>query len=394
MSEASSERIDEYASTVKFLTTVVPPGPESDEKVYIYEKIFPYLFKVYKRELSRAEVMFWHKTLQGNGKDVKSVSDSVKRNSEELRGVIETHEELAKDPQLTLKKLEAWKQDSLRPMLHFDLYKQVAFSRIIPQKLSNDDKYERKKFCQDMKNKFEKEGLDKALIVACDEIYLDYIKNKEDIEESGPSTAKKMRFEGSEVKLKDQDDTMVVVFFDSYGIILKKFVQKRELNAEYSKLLEQVSQDISKEDSIRYHQGKSWYLLHDDTPLLRTPNVRQTLANEKIILLPLPWFSPDLSACRFLYPKLKAELEENFINIEDLKNRVETRITAISPKECHQFITKDLFNYFVDVCDNQEGDYFVTEDFVSLGKNFSAPSSPLSNYVQQLLEPPQQQARP
>ncbi|EZA46861.1 hypothetical protein X777_01086 [Ooceraea biroi] len=188
-----------------------------------------------------------------------------------------------------------------------------------------------------------------------------------------------MWFEGSEVKLEDQDDTMVVVFFDSGGIIMRWFVQKRALNTTYSTVLELANTIISQEG--RY-QGQNWYLLHDDTPVLRTLRVRETLASLKITLLTPKCFSPDLSPYRFLYPKLKAELENNSINdLEELKARVTERVDAISKEECHQFITTDLFNY-LDACDNKDGDYFGTEGFVRLAEEVSAPPSSLSNYIQ------------
>ena len=110
---------------------------------------------------------------------------------------------------------------------------------------------------------------------------------------------KKARMSRSRVK------TMIIVFFDSRGIVHKEFVPPGQTvnHAFYKDVLERLRKRVQR---VRRDITDDWVLQHDNAPAHTALSIREYLAKKNIPVLPHPPYSPDLAPCDFcLFPKLK-----------------------------------------------------------------------------------------
>jgi histone-lysine N-methyltransferase SETMAR len=100
---------------------------------------------------------------------------------------------------------------------------------------------------------------------------------------------KKLRFQKSKVKM------MLIVFFDSQGIVQKEFVQEGyTVNAEYYKgVSDRLISRIQRVLPVLY-RIRDFFLLHN-TPAHSAAKIRQFLTQKQVTTLNHPPYSPDLS---------------------------------------------------------------------------------------------------
>jgi len=106
---------------------------------------------------------------------------------------------------------------------------------------------------------------------------------------------KKLRFQKSKLK------TMLIVFFDSQGLVHKEFVQEGcTVNAEYYKGVSDCL--ISRIRRVRppLYRTCDFFLLHDNAPAHSAANIRQFLTQKQVSTLNHP---PILA--RFVSPRLR-----------------------------------------------------------------------------------------
>ena len=119
---------------------------------------------------------------------------------------------------------------------------------------------------------------------------------------SSPSP-KKTRMSRSRVK------TMIIVFFDSRGIVLKEFVPPGQTvnHAFYTVVLERLRKRVQR---VRRDIVDDWVLQHHNAPAHTALSFREFLAKKNIPVLPHAPYSPDLAPCDFyLFPKFKSKLK-------------------------------------------------------------------------------------
>ena len=105
-----------------------------------------------------------------------------------------------------------------------------------------------------------------------------------------------------------------VFFFDSRGIVHKKFVPPGLTvnHAFYKDVLERLRKRVQR---VRMD------IADDNLPAHTALAIREFLAKKKIPVLPQPPYSPDLAPCNFyLFPKLKLKLKgHRFGTIEQIQ---------------------------------------------------------------------------
>ena len=103
--------------------------------------------------------------------------------------------------------------------------------------------------------------------------------------------------------------TMIIVFFDSCGIVHKESVPPGQTvnHVFYKDVLERLRKRVQR---ARRNIADNWVLHHVNVPAQTALSIREFLGKKNIPLLPHPPYSPDLSPCDFfLYPKLKSKLK-------------------------------------------------------------------------------------
>ena len=99
---------------------------------------------------------------------------------------------------------------------------------------------------------------------------------------------------------------MIIVFFDSRGILRKEFVPPGQTvnHSFYKDVLERLRKRVQR---VRRGIADDWVLQHNNAPAHTALSIREFMANKNIPVLPHPSYSPDLAPCDFyLFPKLKS----------------------------------------------------------------------------------------
>ncbi|GBM53270.1 hypothetical protein AVEN_128435-1 [Araneus ventricosus] len=123
---------------------------------------------------------------------------------------------------------------------------------------------------------------------------------------------------------KSKIETLLIVFFDSKGLIHREFVfVGTTVNAEsYQEVLKWLLQRI-RQVWPRLYQSRQWKLLHGNARLHTAIRVRHFLTTHKVTVLEHPPYSPDLAPADFLvFPRLKGVLKGlRFFDITQFQQR-------------------------------------------------------------------------
>jgi len=175
-----------------------------------------------------------------------------------------------------------------------DLKKRKLCSRFVPHALSRERMDERVATCEDLLNMIngDKKFLDKV-ITGYESWCFTYdpettCQSSEWVGEHSPRP-KKLLFQKSKVK------TMLIVFFDSQGIMHKEFVHEScTVNAEYYKgVLDRLISRIRRVRPALYRTRD--FFLHDNAPAHWAAKIQQFLTQKQVATLNHPPYSPDLS---------------------------------------------------------------------------------------------------
>jgi len=128
--------------------------------------------------------------------------------------------------------------------------------------------------------------------------------------------------------------TMIIVFFDSRGIVYKEFVPPGQTfnYAFYKDVLEQLRKRVQQ---VRTDIADDWVLHHDNMPAHIALSLREFLVNKNIPVLPHPPYSPDLALCDFyLFPRLKSKLKGNhFGTMENIQKTVTDELHSLTEND-------------------------------------------------------------
>ena len=150
---------------------------------------------------------------------------------------------------------------------------------------------------------------------------------------------------------------MIIVFFDSRGIVHKEFVPPGQTGNHtfYKDVLERLQKQVQR---VWRDIADVWVLHHDNAPAHTLLSIREFLAKTNIPILPHPLYSPDLAPCDFyLFPKLKSKLKGHHL-------RTMENIQKIVTDELHMLMESD-FRFCYDQwkkcwnhCVTSQGPYF------------------------------------
>jgi len=239
-----------------------------------------------------------------------------------------------------------------------DLCKRKICSRFVPHKLTDEQKAKRMETSGDFITMCDKDPSFLRTIVTGDETWcyqFDPESKRQSMEWRTPSSPrpKKSRLQKSKVK------TMLIAFFDSYGIVHKEFVPAGQTvnSAFYEDVLKRLLRRIH---HVRpeLHRTGQWMLLHDNAPAHCAIRFHQFFAQRGVPVLDHPPYSPDLApADFFLFLRLKSIMEgAHFADVAAIQESVTAVLLSI-PKEAFA----DSFQKLYERCQQcvvKDGDYF------------------------------------
>ncbi len=166
------------------------------------------------------------------------------------------------------------------------------------------------------------------------------------------------------VKSNSIRKTMLILFYNAYGVLLVEFVPRGEtVDTEYyCNVLTRLKEWIRRKHPglwLRDEHGDRNFWLHQDNATPHTSTITLTFFGESgINLVPHPPFRPDLAPCDFtIFPHLKKELRgTKFANIEEVQNRVCLVLIKTEPEVFYNAIQSMAFQW--KKCMVVQGDYF------------------------------------
>ena len=152
---------------------------------------------------------------------------------------------------------------------------------------------------------------------------------------------------------------MLIVFFDSQGIMQKEFVQEGcTVNAEYyNGMLHSLISRIRRVHPTLY-RTRDIFLLHDNAPAHSAAKIQQFLTQKQVATLNHPPYSPDLSPPDyFLFPKVKLQLKgARFDTIEEIQKAVTNQLNKIRAEDFSNTMKK--LETCANLCITCNGSYF------------------------------------
>jgi len=268
---------------------------------------------------------------------------------------------LAQDRQVILRLMAeelGISKGTVHNIVHEDLCKRKICSWFVPHKLIDEQKAKRMETSGDFITMCDKDPSFLRTIITGDETWchqFDLESKRQSMEWRSPSSPqpKKSRLQKSKVK------TVLIAFFDSYGIIHKEFVPAGQtVNSAFCEdVLKQLLWRIHRVQPELHRTGQ-WMLLPDNAPAHCAIRVHQFLAQRGVPVLDHPLYSPDLApADFFLIPRLKSIMKgAHFADVAAIQERVTAVLHSI-PKETFADSFQKLYEH-CQQCVVKDCDYF------------------------------------
>lgn len=229
--------------------------------------------------LSRHMVFEWHKRFcEGR----ESLEDDRRtpppRSVHTAENIAKVRDYIANDRSATVRMMEedlGINRETIRLIIKEDLGKTKVCSRFVPHHLTDDQKRGRVRHCRDLVSTAENNRNFLKSIVTGDETWCfqydpETKRQSAEWKSSGSPKSKKVRQAPSKIK------TMLIVFYDSIGIVHHEFVPTGQtVNAAF--YLEVLRRLLARIRRIRpqYRDPESWCLLHDNAPSHTAILIRQ-----------------------------------------------------------------------------------------------------------------------
>ena len=170
--------------------------------------------------------------------------------------------------------------------------------KIAAEILSVEQKANWLEICQDLQGRLEIEPNFLHKVITGDESWVfDYDpetkRQSEDWHMKSPPRPKKVRMSRSRVK------TMIIVFFDTRGIVHKEFVPPGQTvnHAFYKDVLERLRKQVQ---LVRRDIADDWVLQHDNAPAHTALSIREFLAKKNIPCTSTSSLQPRSSSVQFI----------------------------------------------------------------------------------------------
>ena len=161
---------------------------------------------------------------------------------------------------------------------------------------------------------------------------------------------------------------LYAIFFSGEGVAIKVPVKKgKSITGKYYKdvVLKKLKKYYQKRRPATYKYVR---LLNDSAPAHTSAIVTAFLKKEKVTVLPLPPYSPDLGPCDFfLFPKLKAFLAgRKYQSRQALGSAIHQYLITV-PKSAYRDAFKKKGIHRLKLCTSSHGEYFEGMKWVLLG---------------------------
>jgi hypothetical protein len=141
---------------------------------------------------------------------------------------------------------------------------------------------------------------------------------------------KKLKFQRSRIT------TMLIIFFDSQGIVHKEFVPKgMTVNAEYYEGVMDCLLKCIRQVRPAAFCSRGFFLLHDNAPTHKAASVCQFLTPKIVTTLYQPMYSPECTPPDyFLFPKLKMQLKGlHFVDVAEIQEAITDELKKVQKEE-------------------------------------------------------------
>nr|XP_061792327.1 protein GVQW3-like [Nerophis lumbriciformis] len=301
------------------------------------------LQQVYRNEtMSRSRVFEWCKRFREGREDVEDDPRSGRPSTSRTEANVERVRQTVRgDRRATVRWIASelgMNRDNVWKIITEDLTLQKVCSKLVPKRLSEDQKDYRIHFCQDLLERLETEPDLLSRVITGDESWISEYdpqtkRQSPQAKNPMPPSPKKARESKYNVKV------LLIVFFDMRGIVYWKFLpQGQTLNQHvYKEILLRLISSV-REKRPELWRDKSWLLHHDSAPAHTALSVRQFLAEKSVAVLEQPQCSPDLAPWDFfLFPKLKGAIRGNcFEDADDMKVAVTMALRRLPEKAFHE----------------------------------------------------------
>jgi len=292
-----------------------------------------------EHSLSRAQVFRWHKSFLEGREQLEDKPRAGRPSTSKTDDNVERVWSLLRsDRRLTLRMMRSelnLNRFTVHQILTQDLDMRKVCVEMVPKNLTTEQKASRRDVCLDLLDGLEREPEFFSRVITGDESWiLEY-----DPETKRPSREwhttnsprpKKERMSTSKIK------SMLICFFDSNGIVHKKFVPPGQtVNQTFYR--EVLKRFRKREASVRPGTERTWMLHHDNAPCHTAVSINECLAERNIPLVHQPPYSPDLSPCDFfLFLRLKTHLKgRRFGTLDNIQKSVNDELKGI-PVEAFQ----------------------------------------------------------
>ena len=220
---------------------------------------------------------------------------------------------------------------STHRLLHQDLKLKKRCAKLIPHVLTDHQKLQRRRFCQDFLQRCRLFRFHNWVITT-DEAWF-YLH------EPGSRTENKQWITADEnhpqVALRSRNcaKMMVIPFFDIRGLVDTQYFENRTITRRvFEPIIREVWQVLRLRRRAQWQQNHRIHLHMDNAPAHRGRDVRRALLEMEWQQIPHPPYSPDLSPCDFfLFPYLKRKLRgREYPNLDRLRMSLEREIGEIT----------------------------------------------------------------
>lgn len=311
------------------------------------------------QSLSSAQVKRWHKSFKEGREDVEDEQRSGRPSTTQTdEDVNRVREFLNIDRRASLREISEelnLTYYNVREIVTAKLEMRKVCAKLVPKVLSDEQKQLRVEKCREVLESDEQDNtLDNCITgdeTWCFEYDPEGKRESAEWHTKQSPRPKKARMSKSKVK------TMLIIFFDSRGIVHKEFVPPGStVNAAfYKEVLLRLKNRVAR---VRPDLVNNWTLHHDNAPAHTAFLCTSALAKMGVPVLPHPPYSPDLSPPDFfLFPLVKRKLKgRRFDSIEAIQKAVTAELNAIPADEFKKCFLqwKDRYQRCIDA----QGSYF------------------------------------
>lgn len=162
------------------------------------------------------------------------------------------------------------------------------------------------------------------------------------------------------LRSKSQKKVMLVIFFDSCGIISMDFVEEGTIDSEvYIHCLRRM-REAYRRKRPHFWEGRQFYLLQDNAGPHRSRDTNDYLRSVEQSLWTHPPYSPDLSPCDYwIFPIVKDKIKgHRFENIQDVETATKRELNALPKADFARCFNNLAARY--QKCLDAGGSYFET----------------------------------